>query len=383
MHQRNRVRREDGAASCAPQPDFRPVVQSVFSRLVDCGARYDAAPLFPLESVEILRRSGLQRVFAPPASGGASFADARAENAALLDVLRIIGRADLSLGRIFEGHVNALKLFTWLGSDEQRARLASALDDGAFYGVWATEPPPGVTVRREVTDWLLTGSKAFATGAGGLAFAIITARREDGDTQLVVVPADDAGRTDLSGWRVRGMRATGSGSYDLTGMQPSEDQFLGDPGDYTAEPRFTAGAWRFLAVQLGGIEGLLAETRLAMSQTARNDPLQRLKFAEAVAATRTAYLWVREAAQRAADDASDAPDFVRMTRGVVERAALDVMELSARIVGTRSAFDGQRIDKITRDLSLYLRQAGPDYARDQAAIAWLDHDVWGEGDRLW
>jgi hypothetical protein len=59
------------------------------------------------------------------------------------------------------------------------------------------------------------------------------------------------------------------------------------------------------------------------------------------------------------------------------------MEHAARAVGTRSAFDGQRIDKITRDLSLYLRQAGPDHARDQAAIAWLDHDVWGGDDRLW
>ena len=72
-----------------------------------------------------------------------------------------------------------------------------------------------------------------------------------------------------------------------------------------------------------------------------------------------------------------------LTRGVVERAGLDVMELAARLVGTRSAFDGQRIDKITRDLSLYLRQAGPDHARDQAAIAWLDHDVWGGEDALW
>lgn len=120
-----------------------------------------------------------------------------------------------------------------------------------------------------------------------------------------------------------------------------------------------------------------------MSDVARGDPLQRMKFGEAVAAARTAYLWVREAALRAADDKQDASDFVRMTRGVVERAALDVMELSARIVGTRSAFDGQRIDKITRDLSLYLRQAGPDQARDRAAIACLDHDVWGEDDLLW
>jgi hypothetical protein len=45
--------------------------------------------------------------------------------------------------------------------------------------------------------------------------------------------------------------------------------------------------------------------------------------------------------------------------------------------------DGQRIDKIIRDLSLYLRQAGPDYARDQAAIAWLERDAWGDGDGLW
>ncbi|MEE2850895.1 MAG: acyl-CoA dehydrogenase, partial [Pseudomonadota bacterium] len=37
----------------------------------------------------------------------------------------------------------------------------------------------------------------------------------------------------------------------------------------------------------------------------------------------------------------------------------------------------------TRDLSLYLRQAGPDYAKDQAAKTWLDHDLWGEGDALW
>lgn len=383
MHQSDRLRSGDALPPNTSQQDFKPRVLAVFQRLVESGARYDAAPLYPQESVEILRHIDLHRLFAPPESGGESFADERATNTALLGVLRIIGRADLSLGRIFEGHVNALKLFAWFGSTDQKAQLASALRDGAFYGVWATEPPPGVILSRNGEDWLLTGAKAFATGAGGLTAAIITARGPDDATQLVTVPANVAARADLSGWRVRGMRATGSGSYDLTGMRPSQEQLLGAPGDYTREPRFTAGAWRFLAVQLGGIEGLLAETRSAMSEVARNDPLQRVKFGEAVAAARTAYLWVREAAQRAADESVDAPNFVRMTRGIVERAALDVMELSARIVGTRSAFDGQRIDKIIRDLSLYLRQAGPDYARDQAAIAWLDHDVFDEDDRLW
>jgi hypothetical protein len=72
-----------------------------------------------------------------------------------------------------------------------------------------------------------------------------------------------------------------------------------------------------------------------------------------------------------------------MTRGVVEDAGFIVMEAAARILGTQSALDGQRADKIVRDLSLYLRQAGPDHARDEAAKALLDHDIWVEGERLW
>lgn len=362
---------------------LRQAVAAIADRLVTSGMRYDAAPLFPRESVEAIVRAGLHKSFAPPPSGGRSFDDTPSENAALLDVLRGIGRADLSLGRLYEGHVNALKLFDWHGSPEQKAWLGQRLDDGKLFGVWATEPPPGVTLGAETAGSRLAGSKMFASGAGGLGHAVVTARLEDGRTQLAVIPADDPARADLSGWRVRGMRATVSGSYDLSGLACAPMQLLGKPDDYGTEPRFTAGAWRFTAVHLGGIEALLIETRKGLSEAARADPLQRLKFAEAVVAARTAYLWVREAAQRAAIDSPDAPAFARMTRGVVERAGLDVMELAARMIGTRSAFDGQRIDKIIRDLSLYLRQAGPDHARDQAALAWLDRDVWGAGDELW
>jgi alkylation response protein AidB-like acyl-CoA dehydrogenase len=352
-------------------------------QLADHGARYDASPAFPAESVELLVRAGLNATFAPLDSGGERFADAAAENATLFDCLRLVGRADLSLGRLFEGHVNALKLFDWYGSAIQKRRLKDDLAAGALFGVWATEPAPGVTLEQDPSGWRLQGSKSFATGAGGLRYAIVTARSPAGESWLAIVPADFGDRADLSRWRVRGMRATGSGSYDLTGLRLTDEDLLGAPGDYGREPRFTAGAWRFCAVQLGGVEALLAETRAAMSAVVREDPHKRARFGEAVAATRTAYLWVREAARRAAADEADAVPLTQMTRGVVERAALDVMELAARIVGTRSAFEGERIDKITRDLSLYLRQAGPDHARDQAAIAWLDHDAWGAGDRLW
>lgn len=365
--------------------DTDPVARAgaISQRLATLGTRYDAAPVYPAESMKLLAEAGLHCDFAPVESGGMVFDDPVARNLCMMSVLRVVGRADLSVGRLYEGHVNALALFDWYGSSAQKARLGQTLKQAAFYGVWATEPPPGVQLVTVNGSMTLANGKSFATGAGGLAYAVITAQAAEGERQQVVVSANDPERADLSQWRVRGMRATGSGLYDLAGVTVEPDALLGMPGEYDQEPRFTTGAWRFTAVQLGGIEALLIATRLAMSEAARADPLQRAKFADAVAATRTAYLWVRECALRAARDDADGPAFARMTRGVVERAGLDVMELATRIIGTRSAMDGQRADKIIRDLSLYLRQAGPDYARDQAAIAWLDHDAWGAQDALW
>jgi hypothetical protein len=67
-----------------------------------------------------------------------------------------------------------------------------------------------------------------------------------------------------------------------------------------------------------------------------------------------------------------------MTRGIVEEAGLAMMDAAARSVGTASFFTGNPIDRITRDLGLYLRQPVPDQARDRAAAAWLEADCWGE-----
>ncbi len=351
-------------------------------RLADLGTRYDAAPNFPSESMALLWESGLLSRYAPVQAGGEQFASVEDRFRTMMDDLRLVGRGDLSVGRLFEGHVNAMELFGWYGRPDQIDGLRAALSVGAVYGVWATEPPPGVSLGRSGQGLMVTGSKSFATGAGGIAHALVTAREGEG-RRLVVVPANIESRADLSGWRVRGMRATGSGVYDLSGIAVYPEMLLGEPGDYDREPRFTAGAWRFTAVQLGGVEALVLEIRRAMSQAAREDPLQRAKFADAVVAARTAFMWVRESGLRAMREDADAPAFALMTRGVVERAGLDVIELAARIVGTRSAFDGERIDKISRDLSLYLRQAGPDHAKDRAAVTWLDHDAWGGEDRLW
>jgi len=298
----------------------------------------------------------------------------------LATALRLVGAADLSLGRVFEGHVNAVQLIHHYGTAPQKERLLADLAARRSFGVWNTEPPPGMTLKKVANGFRLHGAKSFATGAGHLDRVLITARLPDGQKQLVLVDiAGEADRADDRGWKVRGMRGTASGLFDFTGMMLGEPALIGEPGDYEGEPRFSAGAWRFTAVQLGGIEALMRHWRANLVETGKGaDPVQRLRFGTSVASVRSAGLWVKRAAHLAEEARPEAIACVLMTRGVVEDAALQAMEGAARAVGTASFFEDSRIDRITRDLGLYLRQPVPDQARERAAAAWLHGDCWGD-----
>ena len=327
---------------------------------------------FPAARIAELRATPAWTAFAEISPGE--------ETQALLDVLRLIGRADLSVGRLYEGHVNGLQLVCVYGSDAQRRAAIEAARQGALFGVWNTEPTSGLRIEPEGAAWRLVGAKSFATGAGELDQALVTALREDGRRQLVCVRlTGEAKRADIAGWRVRGMRGTISGLFDFTDMLVEADALIGMPDIYQTEPRFSAGAWRFAAVQLGAVEALTRHLRDHLVASGKGaDPIQRARFGSCVAAARSAGEWVRRSAQLAEAQSDDAIPHVLMTRGVVEEAGLALMEAAARAVGTASFFGGNPIDRITRDLGLYLRQPGPDHARDRAAAAWLERDCWGE-----
>lgn len=338
-------------------------------------AKLDRDPAFPREDLDFLRDIGALRVFG----------DERTLPSELMGALRLVGRGNLSVGRIFEGHVNGARLVGWYGNAAQRRRLAERLGAGEVFGVWNTESPPGVRLATVHGVATLQGEKSFATGAGHIDHAIVTARDEQGGKQMILVGARDSKRADPSGWRVRGMRATLSGAYDVTGLVIDPSSQVGAPGDYEREPRFSSGAWRFAAVQLGGIERIIGLLRDHLAATpAGEDPIHRARFGLALASTRSAYMWVREAAVRA-EAATAGPEevaLVLMTRGVVERAGLAAIEAAERSVGTRAFFEDSPLDQACRDLALYLRQPAPDQALDRASIAFIATDCW-RGDALW
>lgn len=368
----------DATVASGPALSAPDVIARLRAELGAMQARAQALDLqggFPEEDLAFLHQCGALQLF------GAD----KATPLQLFEALRLVGRGSLSVGRVFEGHVNGARLVAWYGDDRQRRRLAEQLEAGQVYGVWNTERPPGVRLADVGGRSALAGAKCFATGAGFIDHAVVTAADEDGRKWMVIADAKRPDRADASGWRVRGMKATVSGVYDLTGLPVDSGTRLGGCGDYEREPRFSAGAWRFTAVQLGGVERILSLLRDHLAGAGGcGDPIHRARFGLALASARSAYLWVREAAARAEAPGAGPAEiaFVLMTRGVVERAGLEAIAAAERSVGTRAFFEDNPLDQACRDLALYLRQPAPDQALDRASAAFLAQDCWRD-DPLW
>ena len=294
----------------------------------------------------------------------------------LSEILRSIGSGSLPLGRLFEGHVNALELVLRYGNQQPIELVAEEARAGKLFGVWNTDDLNGLRLmRRHGRSWL-EGRKILASGAGHVERPLVTATDEDGRRLMVLPNLSGPGRADLSRWTAQGMRASATGSVDFTGVEVQPIEIVGGEGDYERQPWFSGGAWRFAAVHLGGMERLFDLLRRHLQETNRGrDPHQAARLAEAAMAIETGRLWVARAATIVRGPlGSRAPEqlvaYVNLARLAVEAAALELMQLVQRSVGLQAFLRPNPIERISRDLATYLRQPGPDRALTDAA-AWI------------
>ena len=177
------------------------------------------------------------------------------------------------------------------------------------------------------------------------------------------------------------MRASATGAVDFTDVEIEPIEIVGGEGDYERQPWFSAGAWRFAAVHLGGMEKLFDLLRRHLQETNRGqDPHQAARLGRAAMAVETARLWVAQAASTTdAPLGSRVPEqlvaYVNLARLAVEAAALDLMQLVQRSVGLQAFMRPNPIERISRDLATYLRQPGPDRALTDAATWTLAQPV--------
>lgn len=326
---------------------------------------------FPDDDMRGLAHEGLLAAPVPVAHGGKGLGDEPGARD-LCDVLRIVGRGSLAVGRLYEGHVNALQLIGRYGDPSGRACLFADARAGHLFGVWNTESAKDGLVLEDPVGLRLRGGKTFASGAGFVTRALVTVRPAGRQEPLMlVVPLEPGTRADLSEWRAQGMRASATGTVDLTGLVVTQDAILGGPDDYHAQPYFSGGAWRFAAVQVGGIEAVLDIWRAHLLETRRgDDPLQLARLGEGLIAAESARLWVERAAALVQEDAQEADrivSYVNLARLAVERVGLDVLQLAQRSVGLQGFLCEHPLERLSRDLATYLRQPAPDRALTSAA----------------
>jgi alkylation response protein AidB-like acyl-CoA dehydrogenase len=343
----------------------------------EAAARSDTTGDIGEGTIDGLHRCGLAMApFAEPL-GGAGLADGP-HSGELCTLLRILGGADLSLARLFEGHVNAIALVMRYGTKTQLARLADEVGNGRLTGVWGAEDNVGLHLVRRPNGWQLSGRKVFASGAGLITRPLVTVSTEDGPVMYLLDTSRDAG-IDLSAWRPLGMRSSATGTVDFSGIKVAPDDRIGVAGDFLRQPFFSGGAWRFCAAHLGAVECLVELYREHLLERGRgSDPYQLERLAHCTAAAGTALFWIEEAARRFSDEALDTAGvvaFANLTRMVTERMALDVMENAQRGIGLAAFIQPNPIERICRDLATYLRQPVPDRAMADAARAVLQGDL--------
>lgn len=339
-------------------------VDALLPTMTARAAALDAGAAFPAEDMAALRRLGLLAAPVPERLGGLGAGTEPGGAALALALLRRLGRGNLAVARLFEAHLNALRLVVRFGrADEIRQMAAEALA-GHLFGLWVTDAP-GAPLRLE--GGALVGRKGPCSGAGHCTRALVTVATGQGTRMAVVALAGSEAVSVVAG--LQGMRAAANGVVTLDGVAVL--CWLGEAGDYLREPDFSCGAWRASAA--GALEAMVTEVAAGLRRRGQDEaPMQMARFGAMVMARETALLWLERAAPVAeAADADPAAQVavVNLARTAVEAACLDAIRDAQRCLELAAFVAPHPVERLVRDLGTYLRQPAPDAALLEAA-AW-------------
>jgi len=355
----------------AVQNSLRRAKQIADDSMAEAAAT-DSTDKFPFETFEKIAAAKLLSAPLPREFGGIGLGLENGTTLEMLQLLKHFGRGNLVVGRVFEGHYNALLLLKLFGLPEQFKKYAAeTIKENKIFGVWNTEAGDGVKIELlGGGKYRLRGAKTFATGVDYVTRPFVNGALPDGGWQMCVVPLEKVEtKIDASWWQPMGMKSTRSFRVDFTGVELTENDLIGAAGDYYRQPYFSGGAIRFAAVQLGAAEAIFDETRKYLRELKRiSDPFQQMRLGEMAIHIESGNLWLAGAARRF-DEYEKNPTgeasenflaYANMTRTAIGEICESVMNLCVKCVGARGLNKPYPFERIIRDLTIYLRQPAPD-----------------------
>ena len=202
----------------------------------------------------------------------------------LVEDLLALGRTDIPLSRLAEGHIDAHRIIAQAG-----ARPVP----GALYGVWASRSQQ-TGIRATQTEagggLRLDGTLRFASGAGLLDRSLVPAWLDSGAHLLLDLPVDEL-PVDAGVWRTSAMAASRSYELRLVDVAVDGEAQVGPPDFYLGRPEFFPGGVGVAACWAGGGARLLdlLQDRITEPSPAQQVRLGRLRtdLAAALAVVRS------------------------------------------------------------------------------------------------
>ena len=352
-------------AHTEPGARLLALAEDLSEELAARAAEHDRDGTYPFEAIDALRAAGYFAAPVPVALGGLGVSSAHD----LVVASSRLARGDASVAIGVNMHLVAVqnmerrRRVAVAAGEERRARgFASSLEriarDGVVLAAAISErgqdlTRPGTVASRTEAGWRIDGRKLFCTmspAATHLYVAVTYADAEGSERYAyAMVPADAPGVVVHDDWDALGMRASGSHSVSLEGVELPDSGVrggfrAGDPLPYI-ERNLVAGLFH-AAASLGIAESADQLARTGLAGRLNGDARPRIQVADnAVELAAARGVLSRAAAlidsHRAANPASDgSPDELRALFAEAQAAKAFVGEAATRIVDRALALSG-------------------------------------------
>jgi L-evernosamine nitrososynthase len=296
------------------------ITERLSEELAARAAEHDRDGTFPFEAIDALKGAGVFAAPVPVALGGLGVSSAHD----LVLAMSRLARGDASVAIGVSMHLVAVlnmerrrQVAVAAGAERRAGAFASSLkeivDGGVVLAAAISEPGqdltrPGTVATRTKSGWRIDGRKMFCTMSPAATDLYVSVTPADGDGveryAYAMVPTDAPGVVVHDDWDALGMRASGSNSISLEGVELPES---GVRGGFRAgeqlpymERNLVAGLFH-AAASLGIAESADAIARRSIAGRVNGDARPRMLVA---------------------DNAVD----LAASRGVISRAALLIDE---------------------------------------------------------
>jgi alkylation response protein AidB-like acyl-CoA dehydrogenase len=263
--------------------------------------------------------------------------------------LAALGRTDLVLARLGEGHTDALAILAEAG----RAPAPEAL-----YGVWAARAGgTGAEVAQGAGGLRLTGTVRFCSGASVLDRALVAALAPGGSWLVEVDLAAEGVHPDPDSWPALGMDASNSLDVRFQDVLITEDMIVGVDDWYLRRRGFRLGSGGVAAVWLGGAMGVYDRVFAVLRDRGTPDEHQFAHVGALATALRGADALLADTAH-AVDTVPDLDltESVGLAKSAAELVGRTIVDIAPRITGPGPLCWDASFAQRLADLAVYLRQ---------------------------